>query len=83
MQLVCFCIDGVKAPFENISIVLHFFREKETDEKLKQLRTVLQKLPTENYINLRYVRVSSLNVLYPPQTINAHSHTSYALCVYL
>ncbi len=57
MQLVCLCIDGVKAPFENISIVLHFFREKETDEKLKQLRTVLQKLPTENYINLRYVRV--------------------------
>uniref|UniRef100_A0A671NHG7 SH3-domain binding protein 1 n=1 Tax=Sinocyclocheilus anshuiensis TaxID=1608454 RepID=A0A671NHG7_9TELE len=36
--------------------------EKETDEKLKQLRTVLQKLPTENYNNLRYVRVSTLNI---------------------
>lgn len=29
-------------------------REKETDEKLNQLRVALQKLPTENYNNLRY-----------------------------
>lgn len=52
--LVYFCISDVKATICNHFKYL-FFREKEMDEKLKQLRIVLQKLPTENYNNLRYV----------------------------
>jgi hypothetical protein len=30
-------------------------REKETADKVEQLRIVLKKLPAENYSNLRYV----------------------------
>lgn len=85
MWLVCFCINGVNTPqilsFNPFSLSCHFlnFREKETDEKLKQLRIVLQKLPTENYNNLRYSGFSTLNFSYLAQTINVHVHTKHSL----
>lgn len=67
--------------FNPFSLSYYFLncREKETDEKLKQLRIVLQKLPTENYNNLRYDRFSTQNFSYLPQTINVQVHTKPSL----
>ncbi|XP_016401528.1 SH3 domain-binding protein 1 [Sinocyclocheilus rhinocerous] len=52
--------------------------EKETDEKLKQLRTVLQKLPTENYNNLRYL-VQFLSHLSEQQAVNKMTLSNIAI----
>uniref|UniRef100_A0A8C2Q7B9 SH3-domain binding protein 1 n=1 Tax=Cyprinus carpio TaxID=7962 RepID=A0A8C2Q7B9_CYPCA len=52
--------------------------EKETDEKLKQLRTVLQKLPTENYNNLRYL-VQFLSHLSEQQAVNRMTPSNIAI----
>uniref|UniRef100_A0A671NB73 SH3-domain binding protein 1 n=1 Tax=Sinocyclocheilus anshuiensis TaxID=1608454 RepID=A0A671NB73_9TELE len=52
--------------------------EKETDEKLKQLRTVLQKLPTENYNNLRYL-VQFLSHLSEQQAVNKMTPSNIAI----
>uniref|UniRef100_A0A672Q7Y1 SH3 domain-binding protein 1-like n=1 Tax=Sinocyclocheilus grahami TaxID=75366 RepID=A0A672Q7Y1_SINGR len=52
--------------------------EKETDEKLKQLRTVLQKLPTENYHNLRYL-VQFLSHLSEQQAVNKMTPSNIAI----
>ncbi|XP_043109617.1 SH3 domain-binding protein 1 [Puntigrus tetrazona] len=52
--------------------------EKETDEKLKQLRTALQKLPTENYNNLRYL-VQFLSHLSEQQAVNKMTPSNIAI----
>ncbi|XP_051770484.1 SH3 domain-binding protein 1 [Ctenopharyngodon idella] len=52
--------------------------EKETDEKLKQLRIVLQKLPTENYNNLRYL-VQFLSHLSEQQAVNKMTPSNIAI----
>uniref|UniRef100_A0A8C1TUH9 SH3-domain binding protein 1 n=1 Tax=Cyprinus carpio TaxID=7962 RepID=A0A8C1TUH9_CYPCA len=52
--------------------------EKETDEKLKQLRTVLQKLPTENYNNLKYL-VQFLSHLSEQQAVNKMTPSNIAI----
>ncbi|KAK7134610.1 hypothetical protein R3I93_017896 [Phoxinus phoxinus] len=52
--------------------------EKETDEKLKQLRTVLQKLPTENYNNLRYL-VQFLSHLSEQRGVNKMTPSNIAI----
>lgn len=52
--------------------------EKETDEKLKQLRTVLQKLPAENYNNLRYL-VQFLSHLSEQQAVNKMTPSNIAI----
>ncbi|KAI2658515.1 SH3 domain-binding protein 1 [Labeo rohita] len=52
--------------------------EKETDEKLKQLRAALQKLPTENYNNLRYL-VQFLSHLSEQQAVNKMTPSNIAI----
>lgn len=52
--------------------------EKETDEKLKQLRTVLQKLPPENYNNLRYL-VQFLSHLSEQRAVNKMTPSNIAI----
>ncbi|XP_067285236.1 SH3 domain-binding protein 1 isoform X2 [Pseudorasbora parva] len=52
--------------------------EKETDDKLKQLRTVLQKLPNENYNNLRYL-VQFLSHLSEQRAINRMTPSNIAI----
>ncbi|XP_077057179.1 SH3 domain-binding protein 1 [Siphateles boraxobius] len=52
--------------------------EKETDEKLKQLRIVLQKLPTENYNNLRYL-VQFLSYLSEQRAVNKMTPSNIAI----
>ncbi|XP_026132548.1 SH3 domain-binding protein 1 [Carassius auratus] len=52
--------------------------EKEMDEKLKQLRIVLQKLPTENYNNLRYL-VQFLSHLSEQQAVNKMTPSNIAI----
>ncbi|XP_026078276.1 SH3 domain-binding protein 1-like [Carassius auratus] len=52
--------------------------EKETDEKLKQLRTVLQKLPKENYDNLKYL-VQFLSYLSEQQAVNKMTPSNIAI----
>ncbi|XP_056325912.1 SH3 domain-binding protein 1 isoform X1 [Danio aesculapii] len=52
--------------------------EKETDEKLKLLRTALQKLPTENYNNLRYL-IQFLSQLSEQQAVNKMTPSNIAI----
>ncbi|KAK2876535.1 hypothetical protein QQF64_004664 [Cirrhinus molitorella] len=52
--------------------------EKETEEKLKQLRTALQKLPRENYNNLRYL-VQFLSHLSEEQAVNKMTPSNIAI----
>ncbi|XP_051959058.1 SH3 domain-binding protein 1-like [Xyrauchen texanus] len=52
--------------------------EKETDEKLKQLRVALQKLPTDNYNNLRYL-VQFMSHLSEQQAVNKMTPSNIAI----
>ncbi|XP_051530155.1 SH3 domain-binding protein 1-like [Myxocyprinus asiaticus] len=52
--------------------------EKDTDEKLKQLQMALQKLPTENYNNLRYL-VQFLSHLSEQQAVNKMTPSNIAI----
>lgn len=58
-------------------------REKETTDKLEQLRTLLQKLPPENYSNLRcvkpslYVNVSDMTFIHEPNPPSIHYYILY------
>lgn len=52
--------------------------EKETDEKLNQLQVALQKLPTENYNNLRYL-VQFLSHLSEYQAVNKMTPSNIAI----
>ncbi|KAA0725257.1 SH3 domain-binding protein 1 [Triplophysa tibetana] len=52
--------------------------EKETDEKLNLLRETLQKLPTENYNNLRYL-VQFLSHLSEYQAVNKMTPSNIAI----
>ncbi|XP_030196643.1 SH3 domain-binding protein 1 [Gadus morhua] len=52
--------------------------EKETADKVEQLRIVLKKLPAENYSNLRYL-VQFLSLLSEQQAVNRMSPTNIAI----
>ncbi|KAL0983970.1 hypothetical protein UPYG_G00135360 [Umbra pygmaea] len=52
--------------------------EKELEEKLKQLKIVLKKLPSENYNNLRYL-VQFLSCLSEQQAVNRMSPSNIAI----
>ncbi|XP_051523725.1 SH3 domain-binding protein 1-like [Myxocyprinus asiaticus] len=52
--------------------------EKETDEKLKQLRMALQKLPRDNYNNLRYL-VQFMSHLSEQQAVNKMTPSNIAI----